>query len=229
MSVDVAIIDSGINPWHSHVGGVEGGLGFIEGPEGEVIPDLDFRDEIGHGTAIAGIIRKEVPSAKLYAMKVFRSGLTSSLPVLAAALSWAVDNDLKVIHMSLGTLREQSREVLAGLCRKAHEKQLIIVAAAQSLGKRIYPATFESVIGVTWDRRCRASDLVFFPGSSIEFGACGHPRALPGMPAKLNFAGSSFAAAHVTARVVMILESNPWARLEDIRKALRKEAHQRSL
>lgn len=229
MSVDVAIIDSGINPRHSHVGQVQGGLGFHQGLDGQVVPDVDFRDEIGHGTAIAGIIRAGAPRACLYAMKIFRGDLRASVPLLAAALSWAVDNDLKVIHLSLGTLREEAGELLMDLCGKAHGKGLIIVAAATSLTERIYPATFETVIGVTWDRRCRPSDLVYFPGSRIELGACGHPRALPGIGQEQNFSGSSFAAAHVTARVAAILETHPDATLADIRSILGREAQARSL
>jgi subtilisin family serine protease len=227
VSVDVAVIDSGINPWHSHVGPIQGGLGFILGSDGRVIPDADFRDEIGHGTAIAGIIRGRVPAAHLYAMKIFRRELRVSLPVLEAALKWAVDSDLRIIHLSLGTVRGESGQLLSDLCRNACEKGLIIVAAATSLSEQIYPATLETVIGVTWDRRCSESDLVFFPGSSIEFGACGHPRPLPGMAPDSNFSGSSFAAAHVTARVACILESRPLADLADIKKLLMGEASSR--
>ena len=39
MTVHIAIIDSGINPWHSHVKGVEGGVAFYQDPAGKV---LDF-------------------------------------------------------------------------------------------------------------------------------------------------------------------------------------------
>lgn len=229
MNVDVAMIDSGVNPWHSHVGQLRGGLGFVHDSDGRVVPDTDFRDEIGHGTAIAGIIRAGAPRAGLYAMKIFRRELRASVSVLAAALSWAVRGDLKVIHLSLGTRREEARGVLMDLCGKAHEKGLIIVAAAPSLKERVYPATFETVLGVTWDRQCRASDLVYFPGSPVELGACGHPRALPGMDQERNFSGSSFAAAHVTARVAAILESRPDATLADIRCILARQAEARSL
>jgi hypothetical protein len=222
--VEVAIIDSGINPWHSHVGGIQGGLGFVMDADGRVTPHPDFRDEIGHGTAVAGIIREWAPAASLHAMKIFRQDLRAPLPVLAAALAWAVDNEVRVIHLSLGTRAAAGREALEGLCRKAHAKGLVVVAAATSTSEWIYPAVFETVIGVTWHRKCRAARWVFFPGSPIEFGACGHPRRLSGMTPEHNFSGSSFAAAHVTARVASFLETHPGADLTTIRETLIREA-----
>jgi hypothetical protein len=111
-----------------------------------------------------------------------------------------VDSNLKVILLSLGTVHGESGQLLSDVCRKACEKEVIIVAAATSLSEQIYPATLEAVIGVTWDRQCRESDLVFFRDGSIEFGTCGHPRPLPEMGPTSNFSGSSLVGSHVTAR-----------------------------
>ena len=36
MTIDIAIIDSGINPWHSHVQGVAGGISFEMAESGDM-------------------------------------------------------------------------------------------------------------------------------------------------------------------------------------------------
>jgi hypothetical protein len=125
---------------------------------------------------------------------VFRRENRASLSVLETALRWAVDSNLKVIHLSPGTVRGESGQLLSDLCRKACE-----------------------------------SDLVFFHDGSIEFRACGHPRPLPEMAPGSNFSGSSFAAAHVTVRVVSLLESHPLADYANINTMLIGEAHGRTL
>jgi hypothetical protein len=208
MPIDIVIIDSGVNPWHSHVQGVAGGISFDLDESGDVLPSDDYRDETGHGTAIAGVIRQSVPQARLHAVRIFRRELEAPMAVLQAALEWAVQKRPKMIHLSLGTEREEYRPALEEICRQACEQGTVIVAAARSPEDRVYPAVFDTVIGVCWDRSCTERTIVCHPGKQVEFGACGRPRALPGLPEEMNFKGSSFAAARVTALAARILEEH---------------------
>jgi subtilisin family serine protease len=130
MSVEVAIIDSGINPWHSHVQGVAGGIAFRLRAAGEAVADDDFRDGLGHGTAIAGVIREQAPRADLFAVKIFHGELNAPMELLRAALEWVIDRRIKLVHLSLGTVREKNRPVLEALCRQAVDSRIVIVAAA---------------------------------------------------------------------------------------------------
>ena len=57
MSIKIAVIDSGINPGHSHVQGVAGGSSYHLEASGKVVAGADFRDDVGRGTAIAWVIR----------------------------------------------------------------------------------------------------------------------------------------------------------------------------
>lgn len=224
MSVNVGLIDSGVNPWHSHVQGVEGGIAFHLGPKGEVVHDSDFRDEIGHGTALAGIIREKVPRVKLHAIKIFHRTLEAPLPLLFAALEWAIKQNFNVINLSLGTERKQARARLRTLCQQAYDQGIVIVAAAQAPDHQVFPSVFETVIGVYWNHSCDRDSLIYHPGSLIEFGAYGRPRDLPHMPPLMNFSGSSFATAYVTAKVVQLLEGNPGAGVSGVKEALQKGA-----
>jgi hypothetical protein len=226
MSIDIAIIDSGVNPWHSHVQGIAGGISFERAESGEVLASDDYRDETGHGTAIAGVIREAVPQARLYAVRIFRRELEAPMVVLRTALDWAVRERPKMIHLSLGTEREEYREELDRLCRQAYEQGIVIVAAARSAEDRVYPAVFDTVVGVCWDRACDEGSITFHPGKAVEFGACGRPRPLPGLPQEMNFQGSSFAAARVTALAARKLEQNPEVGTEWIKQTLKTLAEE---
>ena len=62
--VRVAVIDSGVHASHPHVNGVAGGVGIdSEGHEHD-----DYVDRLGHGTAVAAVIREKAPDAAILAV-----------------------------------------------------------------------------------------------------------------------------------------------------------------
>jgi len=222
--VKIAIVDSGVNAWHSHVGKVETGVGLSPAPANGVISHPDFSDSLGHGTAVAGVIRGILPEALLFPVKIFHRDLNAPIGLLSAALRWAIDHDMKVIHLSLGTAREENRPSLAALCREADTRRMVVVAAARSAHDRIFPAVFDSVIGAFWHRSCRPGEIIHLAGSPVAFGACGRPRPIPGVPEALNYSGASFAAAHVTALTGLYLSRHPDADAREVRQALISES-----
>ncbi len=227
MNPKIALIDSGVNPWHFHVQGVEGGLGFCLNSEGEAEENSNFKDEIGHGTAIAGIIRGKAPFARIYALKIFHKDLNAPASLLLAALEWAVRHNIKIIHLSLGTEREEYRADLEALCQRANDQGLVVLAAARGPDDRVYPSVFETVIGVCRNHECDENSVLHHPGSPVEFSAHGWPRAIPGMPQERNFRGHSFAVAHVTASVAGLLRMNPGAGGAWVREKLVEMADER--
>jgi subtilisin family serine protease len=224
MPIEIAVIDSGINPGHSHVQGVAGGISFHLEATGKVAEGVDFSDELGHGTAIAGVIRERNPQAKIYAVKIFHQLLEAPAALLLAAMQWAIRARVNIIHLSLGTERSEYRGDLKQLCRDAVRKDIVIIAAARALEDQVFPAIFDEVIGVYWNHDCENGSLIYYPEKNVEFGAYGRPRAIPGISQEMNFSGSSFAAAHVTAMAADILEDNPVAGIVWVKKMLQKKA-----
>jgi len=184
----------------------------------------DFRDAIGHGTALAGIIRERLPLAKLHAIKIFHHSLEAPVPLLLAALEWAIGKNVKIINLSLGTEREQDKAPLLALCQEAYRKDMVIVAAAKGPKHQVYPSVFEMVVGVYWNPRCDRDSLVYHPGNAVEFGAYGRPRELLGLPPESNLCGSSFSTAYVTAKAGELLEANPSAGALWVKETLAKTA-----
>jgi len=222
--IEIALIDSGINPWHSHVQGVEGGRAFQLSPAGAIVESDDFRDEIGHGTALAGIIREKVPDAKLYALKIFWKDLNAPFTVLLKALEWGIERKLKIINLSLGTKRNEDRDRLLTLCKRAYENDTVIIAAARAPDEVVFPSVFETVIGVYWNRHCDETSLIYHPENAVEFGAWGRPRALPGLPQEANWCGSSFSSAHVAAMAAQLCEKNSGGGVDWVRAMLAGKA-----
>ena len=207
--VSVAVIDSGVNPEHPHVGPIEGGCAFRTDNNGNVVMDAGHTDEIGHGTAVAALIRGYSPAARIHAFKIFGDRLSADAALLLKALEWAISQPIRIIQLSLGTFLEQHRSMLADLCNQAWRRNTIVVASARTAEDAVYPAVFGSVIGVYWDLDCPPDKLIFRPDKPVHFGAHGWPRPIPGMDQRNNFRGGSFAAAHVAGRIARMLETSP--------------------
>ena len=115
MSVCVGIVDSGINPDHPHVGQVMGGV-FLHA-DGE---SPDFVDRIGHGTAVAGVIREKAPAAELYAVRIFDRRLAANIDTLMRGLNWCLAQGIHIVNLSVGTANDQHRPRFEDFLARAH-------------------------------------------------------------------------------------------------------------
>jgi len=207
--VRIALIDSGINAEHSHVGSVAGGIGFALADNGTIQESQDYGDQLGHGTALAGILRTKVPQASLYAVKIFADRLGGPIAVLEAGLRWAIEQRIKVINLSLGTNKPEHRERLAVLVTQACAEGLLLVASSPPGRTDMFPAALPGVIGVAGDDQCGWEAYRYIPNDPIPFRAHPQPRPLPGLPQERNFRGHSFASAHVSALLALQAQQRP--------------------
>ena len=222
--VRVAVLDSGVNAQHSHVQRVAGGVHVRWQEDGSLELDSDYRDLLGHGTAVAGVIRAKAPEVELYAVRVFDRELRTHATVVAAAIRWAVEHGMHAVNVSLGTARDEHREIFQAACDEASRRGVILVAASEANEREWFPASFANVIAVAGDERCGWDEHFYCPGSAVPFRAHPSPRPLPGRPQKFNLRGHSFAAAHITARVAQILAEKQPARHEEVVRLLVERA-----
>jgi subtilisin family serine protease len=115
----------------SHVSGTATGFGVLatgetfEGPWDASAADLDW--EIGPGVA---------PEADLYFVRVF--GCDGSTDVTVDAIEWAVDNDMDVINMSLGSSFGRADDPSAVAATNAAAAGVSVVTSAGNSGPSQY-------------------------------------------------------------------------------------------
>ncbi len=182
MPIGVAILDSGVSTAHPHVFGVRAGRCFVPGFE-----PTDYRDALGHGTAVAGAICEKTAAVELWIARVFGTRLTTTLPVLLEALDWCLEQPVALINLSLGTRNEAHRAPFEDRVERAARRGIRIVAAGGAL-----PGDLPGVVSV------RRDDQVPRLTRTPDFAACGFPRPIPGLPQHVNLSGVSFAVANVT-------------------------------
>src|SRR5215813_3280137 len=124
MSVRVAVVDTGINPDHPHVGQLNGGVFFEKG-----IESPDFVDRLGHGTAVAAVIHEKAPASEIYAVRIFNRRLSANIDTLMRALDWCLANGMHVVNLSVGTANEDHRPRFEDFLRRAQGQNMFVVSA----------------------------------------------------------------------------------------------------
>jgi Subtilase family len=225
LGVKVAVIDSGINTYHSHVRPVAGGVSITCDNRGAIAFGDDYRDCHGHGTAVAGIIRSKAPGVQLYGVKVLHENLRTKSRILAAAIRSCVANNVRVVNMSLGTSQISGLDELREACEAATRRNMILVAAGGE--EQVFPAYFPCVLSARADYRYAWEGYGYTGTRRIEFSAHAWPRPLPGLRQKDNLHGHSMAAAHITGLVGRIIEVYPLADVDLVRNVLTEECVRR--
>ena len=223
--VRVAVVDSGIDPLHPRISSVEGGVDLSLDGDGAVRRGVAITDRAGHGTACAGIIRKKAPAAELYSIRIFDETLSTDGRLLVAAIRWAVEEEMHVVNLSLGTTDASLRDELAAACWEAVSVGVVLVAAQHNEGLDSYPAILPSTIGVKAGQVHSAYGYHYSGNASIDCIARGDPQRVCWLNGtELMMGGSSFAAAHISAIAALIRQAVPGADLAQMRKLLRANA-----
>ncbi len=162
--VTVAVLDSGIDPTHPDLAG-------------RVVPGQNMRehngntrDDIGHGTHVAGIIgalgNNGVGVAglswgvRLMPIKITDRSGDASIAGAAEGIRWAVDHGARIVNLSFGGLDDS--QVVRLAVREARNRGALLVAAAGNCGEvatyqsegcdtlnpPIYPAALDEVLAV---------------------------------------------------------------------------------
>ncbi len=153
--IGVAVLDSGIQGGHEDLPVLAGGTSTID-------TSSYSTDGNGHGTHVGGIVAAQVnsvgvvgtaPGVDLYSVKVLNSSGSGSVSSIIAGIDWAVDNNVHIISMSLGTTEYSAS--LKAACDAAYAAGHLVLAAAGNSGNLSgtganmeYPAKFDSVIAV---------------------------------------------------------------------------------
>jgi subtilisin family serine protease len=154
-SVIVAVLDTGVDFAQPDLQGA-----FVPGYD-FVNNDVNPSDDLGHGTAVAGIIAARAdnglggsglcPRCSIMPVKVVGSDGTATDLNVASGITWAADHGARVINLSLGGLYYAT---IRAAVNYATSKGVLVVAAAGNNGnsKRVYPAAEDGVLSVAATR-----------------------------------------------------------------------------
>lgn len=226
-SIVVAVIDSGVSHDHPDL-------------SGKVLPGFDVLndhgepvDEVGHGTAVAGIIAARgndgigvagvAMETTILPVKV-GSADGSPISAIVTGIYWAIDNGADIINLSLSS--EFPSEALHEAVLYAYEQGVPVITAAGNGPNAIaYPAAWPETISVgastAWgsmtgfSSRTNRVDLIA-PGSGI-LTTWTDPAEGDGWA---SVSGTSFAAPMVAGTIALLLAIDPSLTIEELRLLL---------
>ena len=229
-SVNVAVIDSGIDASHPDLSGqISRNENFVA--PGPVPPEA-------HGTAVAGIIAARAsnggmvgvaPDARVMGLRACwelpdHSTRCNSF-TLGKAINFAILNNARIINLSLSGPRDRLLEQLVDV---ALERGIAVVGAIDPQARtQGFPAAHPGVLAVA----AQSSDATTHSGPGAAAGQASGPAQLvlaPGrdIPATAPGArwrfvnGSSYAAAHVSGMLALLHQLQPDASPQQMRRLL---------
>lgn len=227
--IKVALIDSGVDLFEDIE--VEEYINLIPGEE-EVLPL--FWDTSGHGTSIAGVIAARdneagitgiAPDVELYSARVLDADKVAPVSRIVEAIYWAIEKDVNIISISFGTTMRS--EALETAVRAAHEKGILLVAAAGNHGVVEYPAAMEEVMavggtdidGIVCDYSAEGEEVeIVAPAEKI--------RTTGGFGGTLICNGTSMAVPHVVGVAARLWEKDRTKTADFIRQLMDVAANQ---
>lgn len=227
--VPVAIVDTGIDPSHPDFAGRIAAMEDLtgEGPN----------DNHGHGTHVAGIVagsgsryRGVAPEALIYAAKVLHGDGSGYMSEVIAGLEWAVQQQVKVVNLSLGGVGPcDGTDALSTACDAAVAAGLMVCVAAGNYGPTASsvgpPGCARSVLtvgasgnddsiasfsarGPTADGRVKPD--VLLPG--VNIASCRAQGTAMGTPIDALYtraSGTSMATPHAAGLAAILLQAFP--------------------
>lgn len=225
--VRITVLDSGVDPE-----AVKGKLSpFASGDDDSVTVTAGMLDRYaGHGTFIAGILRRQAPGADIEVKKLFDGAGFIDDVQLATALTALATADVQVVVLSLGgyTADNLPCPAMEAALSDLLDTGTVVVAAAgnENTSRPSWPAAFKRVVAVAavdaerekacfsnygaWVDACAegvdiVSTFVHSPyPAAPHSGPVGCPEVLPepgGFDGFARWSGTSFAAPRVAAAI----------------------------
>lgn len=228
----VAVLDTGVDNKHPDLQGR-----LVPGTN-TVNPLRSTRDDVGHGTHVAGIIAATadngigvagMANVRVMPVKVFGNSQEGSDTSISDGIIWAADHGAKVINMSFGSFFRSP--LLNDAIEYARDKGVVMVAAAGNWASEYisYPAALKDVISVAaTNNKDELSEFSSF-GPEIDVSA-------PGEDIYSTFwdpykgssyreeSGTSMASPMVAGLAALLLSRNPKLSAEGVRQQIEASA-----
>jgi subtilisin family serine protease len=209
--VPVAIVDTGVDATHPDLAG-RVARAWDVAPVGHGHVRVRERapgaaDRAGHGTAVASLVARVAPNARLWDLRALHADRTGEGIAFVSAFEHALRLEVPLFCLSLavaGTFEARLR----ALCERAYRQGATVVAARRNvpLLHDGLPAGFSSVLSVDALRSDDPFELEYRAGEAVDFAGAGHGLrvAVPG-GGRTRVDGTSYAAAAVTGLCALLL------------------------
>jgi hypothetical protein len=161
--------------------------------QGESLPDA-----LGHGSVVLDALCAQSENVRVYSAQVFAGQHQTSALQIAAALYWLLEQNVRLVNLSLGL--RSDRPVLREACAELQAAGVVLCASSPAQGEPVFPASYPGVIRITGDARCGAGQWSWLNSLQADFGAQVSGRS--------GVVGASLACATLSGHIAAYLEQH---------------------
>lgn len=228
----MAILDTGVDLRHPDFAGLAPAETWrveLNGSGPAVVPAHDH-DPVGHGTAIAGIIHRLAPAARILGVAVLGANQRQNRhEIIRAGADFAIARGAAILNCSFGVPgMDYTLPIYKRWTDEAFHRDRIVVAASSNLAADApeWPAFFAQVLGVTACEGTGCMPIHAEPRHHVTLAAPGAGIRVPEpRGGHTHVSGSSFAAAHVSGLLARLLSRFPAMTPSMAREALEHLTH----
>jgi hypothetical protein len=197
----------------------------------EMIDCKNTISTITHGTYCAAIIKKYAPKSILYSIKILDNNTKrSGINLLIKAIEWCIQENIKIINLSLGTIDFRDYDEIRAVIDKAYYNGVKIIAAFSNDDIYTIPSAFSNVIGVKYDLNYKDDEyrVVKNSFSGVDVYASSKHIIIDKYKKKyITKRANSFATPLITAEVFNIISKSKDITLEEIKYQLYKKSSEK--
>ncbi|MEH7361627.1 S8 family peptidase, partial [Priestia megaterium] len=213
-NIKVGVLDTGIDYKNDGLH-VQGGISTINNID-------DYMDYNGHGTHVAGIISSSkkhnnrtigvAPEAQIFAIKSLNNEGNSKEKSIIAGVQWAIDHDIDVLNMSIGT--ETDAKGVKDVLESAYKHGIFIVAPVGNSdypesSHITYPAKYSSVFAVGSVNNKLKRSFFSNVGQELDIVSLGEEIYGPSLNETYTYeTGTSMASPYVAGVAAILLSAN---------------------
>lgn len=208
---NIAIVDSGIDTGNKGFNNILGGVCFEYNlKEESVIYSSNYHDENGHGTLCSSVIKKLMPNAGMFIVKILNEDAKTNSRVLIESLKYLLNTNIRLINLSIATVEEDFKHELNEICDLLYKNGKIIICSLDNKSNKSFPAVFQSVIGIRGSNFGFSNDYWYNSNYEIQCVADTTPILVSGLNNTYTmFGGNSKATALFAGIILSILNMAP--------------------
>ena len=223
----VAILDTGVDVMHPDLAGK-----LLDESD---LNNSNFKDEIGHGTGVAGIIAANTNNnqgvagiawnAKIVPMKITNENGEATISTVVTALDQAYEKGIMIVQISLST--NMYSEILKEAIKEAQDRDILIISSSGNSGiqEPRYPAAFDGVIGVGAVNQFKQIESYSTTGEHITLVAPGNSICTISPDSSyISASGTSFASPQVVGAAILVWSLAPNLSSSEVRDILIQSA-----
>lgn len=164
----VAIIDDGINV--TSISKYVKKVDTYEVKEKKITKYNSKETLLTHGSKCAAIFASYAKEFELISLKIMDNKVKANINSLVVALEWCLNNDIKLVSLSVGSSFFLDYNKLKPTIDKFIKNEVIIIAANNNNNKLTFPASIPGVIGVRCDNSGKLKSKEYSYNKDDMFG-----------------------------------------------------------